>query len=292
MMLGKQKTFMERLFEISNGLIMLLVLVCTLYPFWYIIVCSLSSIKHVMGSNFILWPDGLHLEAYQQVFRNNLVPVAYRNTFFVVLTGTALSMVLTVLGAFVLSRKNLPGRKAMTLFVIITMLFNGGLIPFYLTVRELKLLNTIWALILPTALSTYNMIIMRNGFSQVPESLFESASIDGARMTGYLVRILIPITMPTLATITLFYAVTYWNAYFHAIVFIQDKALWPIQAILREVIMASMLNNMLFDESVFNIPTETMKNAMIVVAVLPIVCVYPFVQRFFVKGIIVGSLKG
>lgn len=292
MMLGKQKTLAERAFEGVNMVIMLLVVLCTLYPFWYIVVCSLSSIKHVMGSNFILWPDGIHLEAYQQVFRNNLVPTAYRNTIFIVVVGTSLSMVLTILGAFVLSRKSLPGRKWMTLFVIITMLFSGGLIPLYLTVKELGLLNNIWALILPTCISTYNMVIMRNGFSQIPDSLYESASIDGARMTGYLLRILLPITMPTLATITLFYAVSYWNAYFHAIIFIQDKGLWPIQAVLREVIMASMLNNLLFDESVFNIPTETLKNAMIVVAVLPIICVYPFVQRFFVKGIIVGSLKG
>ncbi|MEG2264395.1 MAG: carbohydrate ABC transporter permease [Acinetobacter sp.] len=286
------KAPLETLFDFVNGIIMIFVVIVTLYPFWYILVCSFSSIKHVMGSSVILWPDGLHFEAYQQVFRNSLVPVAYGNTFFVVIVGTVISMVLTILGAFVLSRKNLPGRKQMTLFVVVTMLFNGGLIPFYLTVRGLGMLGSLWSLIIPTALSTYNMIILRNAFSQIPESLFESASIDGATMTVYLVRILLPITVPALATITLFYAVSYWNAYFHAIIFIQDKTMWPIQAILREIIMTSQLNNMLFDDANFNIPTETLKDAMIIVAAAPIICVYPFVQRFFVKGIMVGSLKG
>lgn len=292
MVISKHKSPGERIFDVLNYGIMALVLIVTLYPFWYILICSVSSIQHVMKSNFMLLPDGIHLDAYRQVFRNNLVPTAYGNTLFITVMGTIISMVLSILGAFVLSRSNLPGRKYMTMFVVFTMLFNGGLIPLYLTVRGLGLLNNIWSLILPTCVSTYNMIILRNGFSQIPESLYESASLDGARMTTYLVRILLPITMPTIATITLFYAVSYWNAYFYAIVFIQDKTVWPIQAVLREVIMANMLSNMLYDESLFNIPSETLKNAMIVVAVLPILCVYPFVQRFFVKGIIVGSVKG
>lgn len=288
----KNKTVPERLFEGVNGIIMVLVIVVTLYPFWYIVVCSLSSIKHVMSSSIILWPDGLHWDAYKQVFRNNLVPTAYRNTLFITVVGTALSMVLTTMGAFVLSRRNLPGRSGLTLFVVLTMLFSGGLVPFYLTVTSLGLNNKIWALIIPSCISTYNMIILRNFFQGVPESLYESAQIDGSRMTGYMVRILVPISLPAMATVTLFYAVSYWNAYFHSIIFIQDKTLWPIQAVLREVIMTSMLNNMLFDEAQFSIPTETLKNAMIVVAALPIICVYPFLQRYFVKGIMIGSVKG
>ncbi len=279
-------------FHIFNTLLMILILICTLYPFWYVIVSSLSSISHVTNSLVLLWPDGLHWDSYQQVFRNNLVPVAYGNTLFVTLIGTAVSMLLTSLSAFVLSRKELPGNKVMTLFVVFTMLFNAGLVPFYLQVKNLHLLNSRWSLIWPFALSTYNTVILRNFFKSVPNALYEAASIDGSGYIGFFFRILLPLSMPSIATITLFYAVSYWNAYFYSILFITDRALYPIQAILRQILMSSEFNTLLYDDATQSMPSEMLKCAMIVITALPIICVYPFLQRYFVKGIMVGSLKG
>lgn len=281
-----------RVFDWVNTVIMLLVIILTLYPFWYVIVASVSSISHVTNSVVLLWPDGLHWDAYQQVFRNNLVPTAYANTIFITLMGTVISMLLTCASAFVLSRKELPGRRLMTLFVVFTMLFNAGLVPFYLLVRDVGLLNTRWSLILPFAVSTYNTIIMRNFFQGVPNALYEAASIDGCSYFKYFLRILLPISLPSIATITLFYAVSYWNAYFYSILFITDRTKYPIQAILRQILMSSEFNTLLYDDAAQSMPSEMLKCAMIVITALPIICVYPFLQRYFVKGVMVGSLKG
>ena len=279
-------------FNACNTLFMLLILVCTLYPFWYVIVCSFSSISHVTNSVILLLPDGIHLESYQQVFRNDLVPVAYGNTIFITVVGTAISMILSSVSAFVLSRSELPGQKAFTLFVVFTMLFNAGLVPFYLQVRDLGLLNSRMSLIWPFAISTYNTIILRNFFKSVPNTLYEAASIDGSSYFRYFLQILIPLSMPSLATITLFYAVSYWNGYFHSLIFITDRTLHPIQAILRQILMSSEFNNLLYDDGTQNLPSEMLKCAMIVVTALPIICIYPFMQRFFVKGVMVGAVKG
>lgn len=280
------------IFHILNTILMILILICTLYPFWYVIMCSVSSISHVTNSIVLLWPDGFHWESYQQVFRNNLVPVAYGNTIFIAVVGTSISMLLTSLSAFVLSRKELPGNRIMTLFVVFTMLFNAGLVPFYLQVKNLGLLNSRWSLIWPFALSTYNTIILRNFFKGVPDALYEASSIDGSSYICYFFRILLPLSLPSLATITLFYAVSYWNAYFYSILFITDRSLYPIQAILRQILMSSEFNSLMYDDATQNMPSEMLKCAMIVITALPIICVYPFLQRYFVKGIMVGSLKG
>ena len=278
-------------FNAFNTVFMFLILICTLYPFWYVVACSFSSISHVTNSVILLWPDGIHLEAYKQVFRNDLVPIAYGNTIFITLVGTVVSMLLSSISAFVLSRSELPGQKAFTLFVVFTMLFNAGLVPFYLQVRDLGLLNSRMSLIWPFAISTYNTIILRNFFKSIPNTLYEAASIDGSSYFRYFLQILLPLSMPSLATITLFYAVSYWNGYFHSLIFITDRTLHPIQAILRQILMSSEFN-MLYDDGSQNLPSEMLKCAMIVVAALPIICVYPFMQRFFVKGVMVGAVKG
>ena len=288
----KMRTKADIAFNLCNTILMIFILICTLYPFWYVIVCSLSSISHVTNSVVLLWPDCIHLEAYKQVFRNNLVPTAYGNTILITLTGTALSMVLTAMSAFVLSRSELPGIRVMTLFAVFTMLFNAGLVPFYLQVRDLGLLNSRLSLILPFAISTYNTVILRNFFKSVPNELYEAASIDGSSYLRYFVRILLPLSLPSIATITLFYAVSYWNAYFYSIIFITDHKLYPIQAILRQILMSSEFNNLLYDDGTQNLPSEMLKCAMIAITALPIICVYPFLQRYFVKGIMVGSVKG
>ena len=282
----------ETAFHIVNMLIMIFVLVITLYPFWYVLVGSFSSVGHLVENGFVLWPDGLHLDAYKQVFRNSLIPTAYRNTMIVTLAGTAISMALTLLGAYVLSIKNLPGKKALTVFFVLTMLFNGGLVPTYLVVSGLKLIDSLWALILPSAVSTYNLVLMRNFFQSVPDELYESACIDGESMIGYLIHILLPLSKASIATITMFYAVAYWNDYFKSLIYIRDSALWPMQTVLRQALQTAQFNTMMFEDAAQSLSTETLKDSMIVVSVLPILCVYPFVQKYFVKGVMVGSLKG
>ncbi len=282
----------ELTFRILNTLLMLVVCVIMLYPFWYVVVCSLSSLQHVQTTTFILWPDGLHWDAYLQVFRDDMIPRAYLNTIIITVGGTLLSMLLTIIGAFCLSRKDLPGKKAMTMFVVFTMLFNGGLIPTYLLVRSLGMLNSLSSLIFPTAISTYNMIILRNFFSSVPDSLAEAATIDGASQRTYMLKILLPLSGAAIATITLFYAVDYWNSYFNSLIYITKRELLPMQAILRQALMTSEFETMMFDDAVQTLPSEMLKDAMIVVTALPIICVYPFIQRYFVKGVMVGSLKG
>ena len=287
-----KKTVGDHVFNAITYIVMTFVLVVTLYPFWYVVVGSVSSMAHLIKNGFVLWPDGLHLDAYEQVFRNDLVPVAYRNTLIVTLGGTALSMLLTILGGFVLSLKKLPGRVFFTFFFVFTMMFGGGLVPTFLVVSRLGMIDTLFALIVPGAISTYNMILMRNFFESVPESLYEAASIDGETLPGYVFHILLPLSGAAIATITLFYAVGYWNDYFSSIIYIRNNRLWPMQTVLRQVLQTAQMNNMMNDDAKKGVAPETLKDAMIVVTMIPILCVYPFVQKHFVKGVMIGSIKG
>ena len=287
-----KKTVGDHVFNAITYIVMTFVLVVTLYPFWYVVVGSVSSMAHLIKNGFVLWPDGLHLDAYEQVFRNDLVPVAYRNTLIVTLGGTALSMLLTILGGFVLSLKKLPGRVFFTFFFVFTMMFGGGLVPTFLVVSRLGMIDTLLALIVPGAISTYNMILMRNFFESVPESLYEAASIDGETLPGYVFHILLPLSGAAIATITLFYAVGYWNDYFSSIIYIRNNRLWPMQTVLRQVLQTAQMNNMMYGDAKKGVAPETLKDAMIVVTMIPILCVYPFVQKHFVKGVMIGSIKG
>lgn len=287
-----KKSPAEHAFNAVTYMVMTFVLIVTLYPFWYVVVGSLSSMGHLIKNGFVLWPDGLHLDAYAQVFRNDLVPVAYRNTLIVTIGGTALSMLLTIMGGFVLSIKKLPGRTAFTFFFVFTMMFSGGLVPTFLVVSRLGMIDTLLALFVPGAISTYNMILMRNFFQSVPESLYEAASIDGESLPGYVFHILLPLSGAAIATITLFYAVSYWNDYFTSIIYIRNSRLWPMQTLLRQVLQTAQMENMMYDDARKSVAPETLKDAMIVITMIPILCVYPFVQKHFVKGVMLGSVKG
>lgn len=287
-----KKSPADHAFNAVTYVVMTFVLIVTLYPFWYVVVGSLSSMAHLIKNGFVLWPDGLHLDAYAQVFRNDLVPVAYRNTLIVTIGGTALSMLLTIMGGFVLSIKKLPGRMAFTFFFVFTMMFSGGLVPTFLVVSRLGMIDTLLALFVPGAISTYNMILMRNFFQSVPESLYEAASIDGESLPGYVFHILLPLSGAAIATITLFYAVSYWNDYFTSIIYIRNSRLWPMQTLLRQVLQTAQMENMMYDDARKSVAPETLKDAMIVITMIPILCVYPFVQKHFVKGVMLGSVKG
>lgn len=288
----KSTNISDKIFNAFNLVVMLLVLIVTLYPFWYVLVASFSSINHIISSTVLLYPNGIHLDAYKQIFRNDMIPRAYLNTLIITIGGTALSMLLSIMGAYVLSIRDLPGKTALTLFVVFTMLFSGGMVPTYLVVSKLKLINTLWSLVIPGCISAYNMILLRNFFQNVPEGLYEAAVIDGIRPSGYLFRILLPLSTAVIATVTLFYAVAYWNDYFTSVLYVRNRELWPMQRVLREALLTAESQTMLYDDSKKSVPSETLKNAMIVVSVVPILCVYPFLQKYFVKGVMVGSMKG
>lgn len=278
------------LFTVVNTMILSLVTLLMLYPFWYLIVGSVSSARHIYSGKVLLLPDQIDLGAYVTMLTNTRVIRSFFNSLFVTLTGTFISMVLTFMGAYVLSKRYLPYRGALTLFLVFTMLFEGGMIPFYLLVNKLGLIDTIWSLIIPGCVSTYNMIIMRNFLMTIPAELEEAAEMDGAGQIGIMLRIYLPLAQSVLATITLFYAVGYWNSFFWATIFLNDTRYWTLQVILRELVL--MANAAAIDSANSAMLTENAKMALIIITSLPIIVVYPFLQKYFVKGVLVGSVKG
>ena len=285
----------ERVFNVVNILFLIGIMGITLYPMLYVVFASFSTPGRFMMHYGPLWhPLGFDLASYQAVFKNPNIWNGYRNTIFIVVVGVAVNMSLTLLGGYLLSRRNWMFQRVMVLSVIFTMYFSGGLIPFYLTVRDLRLDKTLWSLILPTAISTYNMIIMRTAFAVIPESLEESAKLDGASHFVILTKVMIPLVGPTIAVLVLYYGVGHWNSWFNAMIFLRDRSEYPLQLILREILIQNSLNDMTMGEGMADreMIAETIKYAVIVVSTVPILCLYPFLQKYFVKGIMVGSVKG
>ncbi|MBB3114468.1 putative aldouronate transport system permease protein [Paenibacillus phyllosphaerae] len=285
----------ERLFRVCNTLFLSALMIATVYPILYVAFASFSEPALMMAHKGILWkPLGFSLETYGAVFSNPMILLGYRNTLFIVIVGVALNLLLTSFAAYALSRKTLQYRKQLTLFIVFTMFFGGGLIPFYLLVKGLGLADTLWALILPTAISAFNFIIMRTSFEAVPDALEESAKIDGANDFGILFRIYLPLCKPVLAVVGLYYGVSHWNSWFNAMIFLQDRSLYPLQLILREILIIGEANAMAEGASQDEIIIlgETLKYATIMVATLPIFIVYPFLQKYFVKGALIGAIKG
>jgi putative aldouronate transport system permease protein len=285
----------EHLFRVCNTLFLSALMIATMYPILYVAFASFSEPALMMAHKGILWkPLGFSLETYGAVFSNPMILLGYRNTLFIVIVGVALNLLLTSFAAYALSRKTLQYRKQLTLFIVFTMFFSGGLIPFYLLVRGLGITDTLWALILPTAISAFNLIIMRTSFEAVPDALEESAKIDGANDFGILFRIFLPLCKPVLAVVGLYYGVSHWNSWFNAMIFLQDRSLYPLQLILREILIIGEANSMAEGASQDEIIIlgETLKYATIMVATLPIFLVYPFLQKYFVKGALIGAIKG
>ncbi|QUC67387.1 carbohydrate ABC transporter permease [Aristaeella hokkaidonensis] len=280
----------RRAFVIINTIVLLLVSAIMLYPAIYVIAASFSEETAILRGDVFLIPVRAHVKAYQKVFVYPMLWQSYRNTLIYTFLGTAINLVLTVFGAWALSQKKMVGRRFLTLMCTFTMFFGGGMIPTFLVVKGLGLLNTIWAILLPSAVSTYNMILMRTFFRQIPESLVEAAELDGCRDFGVLFRIVLPLSLASLMTIGMFYAVGHWNSYFPAVMYLTtNKELNPLQIILRQVVL---LNEIVENaSSTENVMAEGIKYATIVVAMLPMLCIYPFVQRYFVKGVMVGSVK-
>lgn len=292
-------TRMERLFYICNYVFLILVSLVFLVPFLSVLSTSLiSTAEWARRGNFVLFPEVPTLDAYRFLFGGSQATVfnAYKITLFRTIVGTLMCLTITGLGAYVLARRSLPGRTFLTLLVFVPMVFSGGLIPFYLVVDRLRLTNTIWLLIVPFLVNPWWLLIMRNFLMTIPVELEEAALIDGANPFTVLIRIYLPLSMPALTTIGLFYAVWHWNGWFYAAVFNSNRSLYPIQVILRTILYigdASYRGDIgIMFEPEFMPPSQTLKAAMIIVTTVPILLVYPFIQRYFVKGLLIGGVKG
>ncbi|UKS28362.1 carbohydrate ABC transporter permease [Paenibacillus sp. HWE-109] len=290
-----RKSVGEWTFDIGNYALLSLLAVATIYPIVYVLFASLSDPTLYMQHSGILWkPLQFNLNAYKLVFQNGTIMNGYINTMIIVVVGLTLNIFLTSLGAYALSRKCLGYRKPLMLYIVFTMFFSGGMIPFYFTVKGLGLANTLWALIIPQAISAFNLILMKTAFEAIPDSLEESAKIDGANEFVILFRIMFPLCMPVVAVMLLYYGVSHWNAWFNALIFLQDRSLYPLQLVLRELLLMNEAGSMASGSSGADVAIvgETLKHATIIVATLPILMVYPFLQKYFVKGALIGAIKG
>lgn len=289
----EDRSISGRIYAAINFTLLAIVALITVLPFIHVVAASFTTSAELAASKFVLIPKVWSLEAYKFIFSTNTIFRAMGVSIGVTLIGTLFSMLLTALMAYGLARKDLDGRKTINFLVVFTMLFNGGLIPTFLVVKELGMIDTFASLIIPSAISAFNMIILKNFFQNIPEGLEESAKIDGCSDFGILFKIVLPLSMPAIATISLFYAVTYWNTYMSAILYLNDSVKWPIQVLLRQiVVLASGLDHSATLDGTVPPPDQTIKMAVIVVATLPILLVYPFLQKHFAKGAMLGSMKG
>ncbi|OIA98806.1 sugar ABC transporter permease [Paenibacillus sp. LC231] len=288
------KSVSEVLFDSANVILLCLLSVVTLYPFLYVLFASISTpADFVQHRGILLWPKGFSLDSYRMVFENPNIIRSYLNTIFYVVVGTTLNILMTALGAYGLSRKNVMWKGTIMMLIVMTMFFDGGLIPKYLLVKNMGLLDTYWALIIPSAMTTWNLIIMRTAFQGVPDALEESARIDGASDWTILFRIIIPLSLPVIAVMVLFYGVWHWNKWFDALIYLRDRDLFPLQLILREILIQNDTSSMMTSVGGGDrMPVgETIKYATIMVATLPILFLYPFLQKYFVKGVMIGAIK-
>lgn len=271
--------------------------IAMLYPFLNIIAVAFSSYKQYVLHPLMIFPSEITINAFTYVFGSKMLISSYANSIFVTVVGTLISLTLTILVSYSVSKKHLRGKGIIMSLLLFTMMFSGGLIPHFLLMKNLKLVDKLWALIVPYLLSPFNVVLMRNYFSNMPESLEEAARIDGASEIYVLTRIVVPLAMPIIATIALFVAVGYWNNYFAAVVYIRSLEKWPLQLLLREILLAAS-NQMLgadgnlAEMSGDAIPMVSIRYATIIVVMLPILCVYPPLQKYFVKGVMLGAVKG
>ncbi len=278
---------------VNYGLLTLLAFVC-LYPFLNVIAYSLSGYNAVLSGKVTFYPVDLNFDAYRQILGKTQIWNSMNTTILVTLMGTSLSLILTIFAAYSLSRDDLPGRKFLTGMILFTMYFSGGMIPTFLVVKGMGLYDTLGALFVPQAVNVFNFIVMRTFFRSLPESLEEAARIDGASYMQVLVKIILPLSLPIIATIGLFYAVGYWNTYFDALLYIQDPDKYTLQLRLRSLLFGEELNNSgaSLEGMGTQVMSKSLKMATVAVSTVPILVVYPWLQKYFVKGVMVGSVKG
>jgi putative aldouronate transport system permease protein len=284
-------------FDYLNYFIMFLIVVVMLYPLYYCAIVSISDGAAVVRGDVFWKPIGFDTRAYEVVFGNKQILGAYGNTIYYTALGTFINIVMTALCAYPLSRPHLKGRKAFNFLFMLTMFISGGMIPMYLQIKALNMINTTWAIVLPGAISTYNMIIMRTFFSSIPEELHEAAQIDGASQIQTFLTVILPLSQTIMATLVLFYAVAHWNGFMSALLYLEDQDRMPLQIIIRKMVIDSDLASMTTANSSSS-STETLlsenkiKYAIVMISVLPMVVVYPFLQKYFVKGVMIGAVKG
>jgi len=297
-LLDKSTSYSDKIFDKCNLLLMLLLFVIFSWPLWFVLIASFSDPSLVTTGEVLLIPKGLTFKSYKAAIEYSKLWTGYMNTIFVTLVGTTLNLIMSVCLAYPLAQSDFMPKKIVFYMVLITMYFGGGLIPTYLVVKSVGLLDNRWAMIIPGLIAPYNAFIIRTYFmSSIPKELHEASKLDGANSAQYLIRVVLPLSKPVLAVVGLYYAVAHWNSYQSALYYIYDEKKYPLQSVLRELLMSTkmMQDQIAMDyESVAEAMemANTMKYSVIILACLPMLCVYPFIQRFFVKGVMVGSLKG
>lgn len=281
-----------RIFDVFNYLFLLLLGLATFLPFVYVVAGSFATEAELASRPFFLFPKEITLNAYNYIFSTTTFIRSIGVSVFITVLGTIVSLALTLTMAYPLSRKSLLGRNLFLNLIVFTMIFSGGMIPTYVIVKNLQLLNSVWALILPIAINPFNLIIVKSFFENLPEELEEAAKMDGCSDIGVFWRIVLPLSKPVIATFTLFYAVAYWNDFFNALLYITDSAKWPIQLLLQQIMMVANIDFGQMDSMLVEPPEESLKLAVVVVATIPILVFYPFLQKHFAKGIMLGSVKG
>lgn len=292
----------DKIFDIIVHLIVILVLIIVLYPLIYIVSASISSPQSVNSGQMVLLPKDITFEGYKIIFKNKDIWNGYLNTIIYTVVGTLVNLLFTIPAGYALARKEMPGRSIFMKFIMVTMFISGGLIPSYILVTNLGLKNTMWALILPGAVSVYNLIVVRNYFeTNIPEELIESAIIDGASTFQIFTQIVLPLSKPILAVMALFYGIGHWNQYFQALLYISNRSKYPLQMILREILviqdmssnpamsMSGEMAEFLYSQQQL---AQVIKYGVMIVSTLPIIIIYPFLQKYFVKGVMLGSIKG
>ena len=279
------------LFSLVNGLLLICVAIATLYPVWYILVVSLSETAYVVQGKVFLWPKGLNLDAYAKVLSEGKIPRAYLNSVFYTALGTSINLLMTAVAAYPLSQRDFFGRKWFMLLIIVTMFLNPGIIPNYLLVQKLGMIDTFWALVIPNAIWTFELIILKSFYESMSTQIREAARIDGASEFRILFSIIIPLAKPALASIGLFYFMGHWNSYFIPMIYLNDSLKYPLQIVLRDMLIFNEGNRSNLVDAAALAP-QALKNATIVLSMIPVLMIYPFAQKYFAKGVMLGAEKG
>ena len=286
----------DRAFDIMDYILLTIAFLLVAYPLYFVVIASISDPIAVYEGRVVLWPIKPTLEGYARIFSYESLFIGYKNTILYTLVGTSINVVLTVTAGYALSRKELVGRNVMMMGVMFTMIFSGGMIPNYLLVRSLGLYNTMWALILPGAVSTWNLIVCRTFFQQtIPDELREAAALDGCGDTAFFLRVVLPLSASIIAVMVLFYAVSHWNSYYNALIYLSTTAKYPLQLVLRNILIVNTLDDMVNDvatQAAQQRMGDLIKYGMIIVSSLPLLILYPFLQKYFVQGVMIGAIKG
>lgn len=287
----------EKIFTIVDYVLLILLVLVIAYPLIYIVSASFSSPQAVISGKVLLLPVDVTLKGYRAVFQNPKIMTGFRNSFLYTIVGTLINLVMTVLCAYPLSRKEFTARNRIASYFVFTMYFSGGLVPTYILVRNLHMVNTIWAMLIPTAMSSYNMIICRTYMvNSIPDELYEACEIDGGSPWEYLVKVVVPLCKPILAVMVLYYGVSHWNDYYNAMIFLKNEMLQPLTIVMREILIQNQVDfTMLRDAkaaSEMQGLAQLLKYSTIVIASVPVLAIYPFVQKYFVEGVMIGAVKG